>query len=144
MAAIVFIIVSSRVPPVVISASLAIPEAVDPGKMVEIERSVTRMRPDCGGGLVAAQVVDSHKQVRTLEPSLPRTPSSPETGTVTARWLVPDSMPSGQTTYRSTVGYPCFPFYNWWPVSVTYPEVIFWVRASGATERQKFGGTTGD
>lgn len=139
MAAIVFIIVWSRVPPVIIQTSMAIPEAVDPGAMVEIERNVKRTRPDCGGGLVAAQVVDSHKQVRTLEPGA-RTLSSPETGIVIARWLVPEQMPSGQTVYRSTIGYPCFPFYSLWPVTVVYPEVVFWVRAGGHTERQKFGG----
>jgi hypothetical protein len=132
-----FIAVWSRLPPVLIDSSIAVPERVEPGGMVEIERTVRKTRGDCRGGVVAAQVIDSHRQIRTLEPSSSPSASSPETGTITAKWMVPEAMPVGETTYRSTVAYGCFPFYGLWPVTVEYPAVVFWVQES---RTQKFGG----
>lgn len=137
--AIMFLAVWGRLPPIIVDASIAVPEAVDPGNMIEIERTVRRTRSGCQGGEVNAQVIDSHKQIRSLEPDTLRPRAVPIGGTVTTKWLVPDAMPSGQTSYRSTVAYPCFPFYSLWPVSVPLPEVVFWVRENH-TQRQKFGG----
>lgn len=130
----VLLAVWGRMSPIIVDSSVAIPQNLDPGEMVEIERTVRVTRRDCFAGEVDAQLVDSHKVIRPLDRVQAR--NTPVSGTSGSKWMLPDTMPPGASTYRATISYDCFPFFGAWPVRVVMPEVYFWVR-DGA--RQRFG-----
>lgn len=125
VAAVIFLIVLGRLPPVIVISSKIIPETVEPGQMIEIVREIKSERPDCYTGIITATIVDSHRVIRPLEPIKASKP--PATGTTGSTWVVPKSMPSGPAIYRSTVEYSCAPLYDLWPVTVMNPGIEFFV-----------------
>lgn len=130
---VVMLSVWGRLAPIIVDASAAVPSTVNAGDMIEIERQVRVTRGDCFAGEVNAQLVDSHKVIRPLDRVQAR--NAPVSGTSGSKWMVPDTMPPGASTYRATISYDCFPFFGVWPVSVVMPEVYFWVRENGAHPR---------
>lgn len=129
--AVAFVVASlvwSGQPPMVVLGSTIEPVSVSPGGVVHVERIVKRARPDCGTGTLTVTMIDSHRVMRVMEPvPAPSGTRPPAHGVVGSSWPVPETMPAGETVFRSTARFACYPFYAMWPTEVALPDLVFYV-----------------
>lgn len=130
-----FILVWSRLSPIKVVVTVVTPQWVTPLDKITITRAISTLRSDCRAGTLTAKIVDSEHHVLLLELPLGEKPP-PIVGDITANFMVPEAISTGEAQYTSEVSYPCFPFYGWWPVKVKLPEVPFFVKARTLFELQ--------
>ena len=134
MGAAMFSVVWGRTPPIEVTSSRLVPETVAPGSAIHIERMIRRVRPGCGRGVVTVTLVDSHRVIHRMEPLPAPSGRPPADGVVGATWPIPDTMPEGESIFRSFVTFSCYPFFGLWPVTVSLPDEGFVVQQRAAPQ----------
>jgi hypothetical protein len=128
----------SNQPAMVVLSSIIDPVSVPPGGVVHVERTVKRARPDCGQGTLTVTMIDSHRVMRVMEPvPAPSGTRPPAHGVVGSSWPVPETMPPGETVFRSSARFSCYPFFDLWPTEVTLPDLIFYVSPEQGLPRRQ-------
>ncbi len=115
-----------RLPPVKVLGIVPQTSQVKPGDYFVVDQQVKWIRFDCINVTITADFVDAlkyHHNTAIIDVGSPHYSQDH----ILREWQVPFTMPWGQTTYKSTVTFQCFPFYGTWPISINLPDVEFTV-----------------